>query len=327
MKINFIFRKKGKAFSIEEVFESIISALPNDIEVEKTYMPYSRMTPINILRNIIYSHKMRNEINHITGDVHISAIGTGKNTILTIHDINSILKGNIIKILFLKIFWFWIPAMIISKITVISEFTKEELIKVIPFAKRKISVVHNPYNELITFEPKIFDQNNPSILHIGTKENKNLIRVIQALSKIKCRLVIVGKLDEKQRKALADFNIEYSNKFDIPFSEINHLYHQCDIVSFPSLYEGFGMPILEGNKAGRPVLASNICSMPEIAGEAACLIDPTNIDDIKKGFLKIISNQNYREQLIENGYKNIERFKPEKISKDYIHIYNQILKK
>jgi glycosyltransferase involved in cell wall biosynthesis len=176
------------------------------------------------------------------------------------------------------------------------------------------------------YKPQKFNKDNPLILHIGTKSNKNLLRVIQALKNIKCHLIIVGKIDEKHKKEIAICNIKVSNMSNIKYQQIVQLYNQCDIVSFPSLYEGFGMPILEANKAGRPIVTSNICSMPEVAGDSACLVNPYDVKSIKNGFIKIIHDNDYREMLIQKGLKNIQKYSPEKIAQDYINIYEEIEK-
>lgn len=325
MKVNFIFRKKNTAYSIEGVFESIIGALPPIVEVEKTYLPNSRVNLRNIFQNIIFAYKSRSKISHITGDIHYIALALGRNTVLTVHDINSILRGNIIKKLFFKIFWFYIPAFIVSKITVISEFSKNELVKVIPFAKKKIRVIHNPYSTALECTVKPFNVGKPKILHIGTGKNKNLIRVCQALCNINCQLIIVGKLNDLQLSALSVNNIDYINKFNLSFDEIKRLYAECDVVSFPSLYEGFGMPIIEGQAVGRVVLTSNIQPMIEVAGDGACLVNPLSVNSITEGFKKIIENKDYRESLISQGIKNIDRFRPERIANEYLDIYRQIL--
>ena len=86
------------------------------------------------------------------------------------------------------------------------------------------------------------------------------------------------------------------------------------------------MPILEANAIGRPVITSTVYSMPDVAGNAACLVDPNNIIMIRDGILKIINNESYRNQLIENGRINVERFSPNNIAKKYIDIYDEITK-
>ena len=325
MEVNFIFRQKGIAHSIEGVFENIIKFLPSTVQIKKTFVPCHRINIQSIFSNLKFVFLNKSKLNHITGDVHYVSIVTGGKTILTIHDIQSTLNGAKLKKFFLKVLWFKIPALLVDKITVISEFTKSELIEIVPYAKHKIVVIPNLCNQFIEFEDMDFNQTEPIILHIGTTANKNLIRVIEALSNISCKLIIVGRLNKDQLESLNLNKIKYENVFDVTNDKIVALYKSCDIVSFPSLYEGFGMPIIEGNMAGRAVLTSIICSMPEVANDAAHLIDPYDVESIRKGFLKIINDEPYRLKLIANGFRNISRFRPEIISKQYLKIYEELL--
>jgi len=86
------------------------------------------------------------------------------------------------------------------------------------------------------------------------------------------------------------------------------LLKNADLFVLPSFYEGFGMPILEAQAAGCPVITSNISSMPEVAGDGAVLIDPKNIEQIAQIMYKIISNNQFKNDLITKGYQNIKRF-------------------
>jgi glycosyltransferase involved in cell wall biosynthesis len=322
--ISVFFRKKRPdANSIEEVFNIILEEIPNSIRVE---LPYSGASVSTIYKNIKYAKRNNNGINHITGDIHYIAIALGKRTVLTIHDIGSAKQKNPLRNFFVKLFWFWLPALCVSKITVISEFTKKELSAIIPFAKRKIGVIHNPVNPQISYIKKNFNSNCPVILHIGTKENKNLPRTITALTGTVCKFIIIGRLNAEQQNLLSLSKLNYENYFDLDYTEIVKCYNQCDIVSFPSIYEGFGVPVLEGNAAGRPVVAGDIPAIREVAGNAACLVNPYDVISIRNGFQKVITDASYRETLVSNGFENVKRFSPEKIANQYQELYKEVAK-
>jgi glycosyltransferase involved in cell wall biosynthesis len=326
IKVNYIFRKRLPQYhSIEELFYSINSKVSKTITTKIIELPYYGGSPKVLLKNMRGFKSNKTSINHITGDVHYMALITRKHTILTIHDIGSAFQGHFIKQLYIKLFWFWLPALRLKRITVISEFTKKELIKLIPFASKKIEVIYNPVNTQLQYHPKDFNVQCPRILIIGTKANKNLERTFEALQGIECELLIIGKLSENQLELLKKYSIQYSSKVNIPYSEVIQAYKDCDFVLFASTYEGFGMPIIEAQMVGRPVIASNIGAMKEVSLDTACLVDPYDIESIKKGIQKLIRDETYRDLMIKKGLKNVERFSLETISNQYIALYQSIL--
>lgn len=159
------------------------------------------------------------------------------------------------------------------------------------------------------------------ILHIGTAKRKNLPNVIRALNGISCHLHIVGVLDEEQSELLVENKIEYSNEADVSFDTIVQRYQECDIVSFPSLYEGFGMPVVEGNACGRPVLTTRRGAIPEVAKDSVLYVDPTNIEDIRCGFVSLINDDNLRNTLVDKGLANASRFSIGSIAAQYKRVY------
>jgi glycosyltransferase involved in cell wall biosynthesis len=162
----------------------------------------------------------------------------------------------------------------------------------------------------------------PRILHIGTNWNKNLHNVISALKDVNCVLRIIGKLSEIDKKILTENNIKYSQSENLSSLEIINEYKVCDIVSFPSIYEGFGMPIIEGQAIGRVVLTSNIDPLMEVGGDgSAYYVNPKDINEIKKGFIELINNDNLRDVLIEKGINNCKRFDLGKIVNQYMDVY------
>jgi glycosyltransferase involved in cell wall biosynthesis len=97
------------------------------------------------------------------------------------------------------------------------------------------------------------------------------------------------------------------------------------ILCYPSLYEGFGFPPLEGMSLGIPVLASRTSSIPEIVNDSACLVDPESVEDIATGLIKLVYDQDYRKNLIQSGYQRIKKYSWEKSAKSYIKVYREVL--
>jgi len=323
--ITYLKRKASAQYhSIEGLFESV------KFEVSKSYhtcfvdAKYSGGSPFVIVKNCLAFKKSENTIYHITGDVHYMSLVTGKRTVLTIHDIGSALHGPFLKRFYVKFFWFLLPALCVKYITVISEFTKQELEEIIPFSKDKIRVVPNPVNRAFCAKPYRFNSQKPTILCMGTKSNKNLERVIEAVADIPCTLHIIGALSIHQIALLSQFRVNYKNSFNLTQEGIIEAYETSDLLCFPSTYEGFGMPIIEAQAIGRPVLTSNSGAMLEVAKDSACLVDPYDSTAIKTGVKELISNVNYREAIIIKGFENVKRFKLETIAKQYISIYNEV---
>ncbi|MFM7851415.1 MAG: glycosyltransferase, partial [Flammeovirgaceae bacterium] len=114
------------------------------------------------------------------------------------------------------------------------------------------------------------------------KPNKNVQRLVRALKGISCVLDIVGEIDEELNNMLIENRVEFQQAQSLTESQILKKYESADIVSFVSTYEGFGMPIVEANTVGRVVVTSNILSMPEVAGNAARLVDPFDVGSIRE---------------------------------------------
>lgn len=328
IEVKLIFRKAVvNQHSIEGLFSNIVLALKNSVKYKVHKMKFNGGSPVVILKNILKFYNLKsskNEVYHITGDVHYLAISPFRKTVLTIHDIYSILTGNIISKTFKKIIWFWLPCLFVDKITVISEFTKNQLEEIVPFAKNKINVIPNPVSEDIKFYRKPFDKNDIKVLVVGTKENKNLKRIIYALKDLEITLLIVGYLSDKQQLLLDKNNIQYNNYFNVSYNKIIDLYYDADLLCFPSTYEGFGLPIVEAQKSGTPVITSNLCSMPEVANNTAILVDPYKVEEIRQAIIDICENEFLREDLINKGLQNIKRFELKAISNQYLTLYKEL---
>jgi glycosyltransferase involved in cell wall biosynthesis len=324
MKINYFFRHQDVGFSIQRVSRVYILHLSKKIATTEIYMPRRNAGIADLLINGLYSFLKKSSINHITGEVHyLLYFLNKKNTIITVHDIMyySYLKGLKKKV------WKFIYINSLKRantIVFISNFAKEQVTNILDLPENRIKVIPNAVSEGFEFSPKEFNIKKPIILHIGTLERKNLIRTIKALNGICCHLRIIGKISDDTVNILLENNVEYSNGFNLSDDEIIKEYENCDIVNFPSLFEGFGMPILEGQKVGRVVVTSNISPMNEISGGGAALVNPTDIDSISDMYKKVISNEIFRESLIAKGNENVSKFSVENICEQYLNIYKKI---
>jgi glycosyltransferase involved in cell wall biosynthesis len=329
MRITFYHRRPLPChyFSVERAFADIRKVLPLEIHATTAVSKYLSRGIWRRVYNIIEAVCHQGDINHITGDVHfLTFLLRKKKTLLTILDCVSLeqLSGWRKWILFL--FWYWLPEKRSSLISVISASTKQELLRYLKCDPDKIRVVYCPVSDEFQPTPLEFRTEQPIILQVGTARNKNLLRIAEALQGIPCHLRIIGKLSENQVESLSQNQITYSTVAGISNQELVREYQKCDMVIFASTYEGFGLPIVEAQATGRPAVTSNILSMPEVAGDAACLVDPFDVTGIKNGILHVIQDKEYREKLIILGYKNIERFRPKAIAEQYVKLYEEIIR-
>ena len=324
MKVSFFQRKPFQDFvSIEHIYDMVRANLPERVEVETHISKYRSKGVFPRIYNILEAAFRQGQVNHVTGDVNFLVfLLNSKKTILSVHGTFNPNPNKVIQWL-LELIWWRLPLKKTRYITVVSYNLKRELIARFGCDSERLRVIYNPINPI--FQPcvKAFS-NRPVILQVGTKEAKNIERLMEALAGINCHLHLVGVLSNHQKSLLVKHKVEYHNDSKLSISEMKKAYENCDLVSFISVYEGFGMPIMEANAIGRVVITGNVAAMPEVANNAALMVDPLDIQAIKNGVLKLINDDNYRNQLIENGFKNVKRFDVKVIAKQYLELYEEL---
>jgi glycosyltransferase involved in cell wall biosynthesis len=199
-------------------------------------------------------------------------------------------------------------------------FRKIEDKKVLDNAKQKYQLPDNFMFFLGNTDPK---KNTPNVLKAFADFN--------ATSEVKYKLVMLDYEETALMQVLNDIGHPEVRKDIVmtgyvPNTEMPAIINQCKVFLYPSLRESFGIPILEGMACGVPVITSNTSSMPEIAGDAAVLVDPTKPEEITEAIRKILSDDNYRIELCEKGIARAKLFSWRAMAEKYLKLYKTIIK-
>lgn len=331
VKVRLFFRRANPTgnVSIENSFESMLAHFPKNSRFRLDVFMSSFYSKgfLPRLKAILEIRRNRTDINHVTGDTNFLALGLPhRNTVLTIHDCGLLDGKNGLARWILHAFWLKMPVKKCKILTVVSEATKQDVLRLTHCSPDKIVVIPTVIKSGFSYNPKDFNKNYPTFLHIGNSPNKNLARHAKALSGLPCRLHIIGQISESEIEMLKNEGIDYKISVNLTNEQMYQAYQEADILLFCSTIEGFGMPILEAQTVGRAVITSNISSMPEVAGDGGCLVDPLSIGDIRAGIERVWFDNEYRNELIDNGLKNIHRFNSETVAQQYEAVYEKILR-
>ncbi len=221
-----------------------------------------------------------------------------------------------------------------KKIIAVSENTKKDLVDFYKVSEGKIKVIYNGVDDKLQSvhfygSRKNGEQNlKPYLLFVGRlEERKNILGIVEAFEilkekfKIPHRLVLAGKpgvgfseIEDKIRDTKHKDDIILKGFVSDEGKYV--LLRNADIFLFPSFYEGFGLPILEAQSLGTPVVTSNISSMPEVADFSAILVDPRKPEEIVEATYRLISDENFKNDIINKGLENVKRFSWEKCSQE-----------
>ena len=272
-------------------------------------------------------------------------------TIVTIHDVIPLLfpkayppgvKGNI------HLSLQKISLKNVSAILTDSESSKKDIVKVFNINSEKIFPIHLASDESFKVisdskrKNEIYSKYELAdkfVIYVGDVNwNKNLFKLTEAALDADIDIYLIGKafedktnLNHPEKKSYKKFldNFESNPKVHIlgfvPQEDLVIIMNLATMLLLPSLYEGFGLPILEAQSCGLPVITSNISSMPEVGGEGALFVDPNNKEDVKKQIKLLLNNEKERIKLIEKGFENTKKFSWKETALNTYKVYEKVL--
>ena len=271
--------------------------------------------------------------------------------VVTVHDIIGMIFPNQIG-LPSRLYWGkWLPLVIqrADAIIVDSENTKKDVLKFLDVPEKRLRLIYPSGHE--NFSPNLNGKALQQLKNrLGIKEKyflcvgaieprKNLSRVIEAFVQFMKRkrdtryqLVVVGSKHFAHGRTFHELVTDTAIKFEdvifagyVKHEDLNLLYCGTEAFLFPSLYEGFGIPVLEAMAAGVPVMTSNVSSLPEVGGEAAYYVDPSDIDQISRGIYRLAEEPQLRRELIEKGFKQIQKFSWRRTVEQTLEVYEELV--
>lgn len=266
--------------------------------------------------------------------------------VLTVHDLSYLSHAQYFPYLMRKRLQWMVPLAVkkASHIVTVSESSKNDLIREYGLSEEKVSVVYNGVADIFFPASEIeeqrvrekYDCTTPYFLVVGALQpRKNLRRVIQTYAKlvknnqIATRLVIAGprswkhqSVDELVKKLGIESYVKITGY--VPDEDLVALYSAAKFSIYASLFEGFGLPIVESMACGTPVITSNTSSMPEVAADAALLVDPQDDQSIADAILMLDRDMKLREQLKQRGLLNAKRFSWKNAAQRMYEIYKQV---
>jgi len=232
----------------------------------------------------------------------------------------------------------------IDRVITVSNSEKRNIIRTLRIPEDRIEVIyhgidHYRFKPLDTIseikdflDKKYRIGNNPFIFHVSSYQpKKNVLALIKAFHGLsnelrEYKLVVAGKHFERVRNLAQKLNLERRVVFTgfLSDNDLPKFYNVAEVFAFPSFHESFGMPILEAMACGCPVITSNVFSMPEIAGDAALLVNPYSVESIANALYSVLTDEHLRRELRRKGLKRAKQFSWRKCAKDHLKIYKEL---
>jgi glycosyltransferase involved in cell wall biosynthesis len=223
-----------------------------------------------------------------------------------------------------------------AEIIAVSQFSREEILRHFRLDPARVRVIHNGVYQ-VSPPARIEGRTPPFLLFVGTlEERKNLVTLINAFTQLRTagriphRLILVGqpgwganKIHAAIRASSCADAIEVRGY--VPQEEVLDLYAASDAFVYPSVYEGFGLPVLEAMACGTPVVCSRAASLPEVAGDAAEFFEPASVEDLVGAIERVVVSPNARADLRRRGLERVSHFSWEECARQHRQLYGDVL--
>ncbi len=317
-----------------------LAKCPNNFEECMLAWPLSRFWTLGRLSWEMLAGKHQPDVLFVAA--HTLPLIAPKRAVVTVHDIGFEHYPDLYPWAdkFYHRFAIKIIKLLADKIITVSNYSKDDIVDFYKIEPQKIEVVHNGYDEIkyrvLRADQNIlkkYNINSDFILFIGRlEEKKNTPRLIEAFGEFKKKnpvdkhqLVLVGKPGfgfERVEQNIKKYGLEKDVVLTgwLGDDELPQLLNLAQAFIFPSLFEGFGIPVIEAMACGCPVLCSNSTSLPEAVGEAALMFDPFKVEEIASRLGQVLQNETVQESLREKGLKQAQGFSWNKCAQETLNI-------
>lgn len=327
-RVVLVMRRGGPGqFSVERVFRDVTEALPRDVEASLVEVPCSSRGVLPRLRNMLFTARLRADVVHVTGDIQYCLLATRRSrSVLTVLDLGSLWRLAGWRRWMLFLLWYRLPVRHAAAVTTISDAVRDELVQVLPRAAKKTTVISCPVGGIFSPAPDAtVGPDTFRVLIVGTKPNKNLERMATALQGLPVHVHVVGDMHDGQRELMDRLGLSYFQVADLSDCEMRAAYRRSSVLLFASTYEGFGLPILEAQACGLPVITSFVPPMCDVAGDAAVLVDPADVASIRRGIEAVRLDADLRAALRDAGRLNAARYSRTLVAARYADVYRRVV--
>ena len=310
-------------------------------------IPYFRFYGNDLLFSRLFKYPLearfqQGDVNHILDHsyAHLLRVLDPKKTVVTVHDLIPIVfdttPSGEEKSKYLRLFEATVRNLKKAAFLIVdSQNTKKDLVKLLGGSAAKIRVIYLGVDPIFRpLPPKEVGGRGFTIMHLGHNEPyKNIEGILQALAilrdvfKLNFTFIKLGKdFEPHQKEEIKRLKLDscivylgYRNLRELPY-----FYNAADLLLLPSLYEGFGFPILEALACGTPVVSSLVGSLPEVGGEAVYWVDPNDPESIAQGAHRLLTDKGLRDNLRQKGFVQVRKFSWKKTARQTLQVYREV---